>query len=413
MENAILMAPAGFKLYGRVDSTRYGPTAVMPRGLCFWGELERLAKIGVGNYLVVVALQRGFAMTAQRVGAAETRPLDILGISEVEESAYRWLLAHSGATVPEIAQALALTIGKTQRLLDAIGVKGLVTHTPERPRRYIPVSPDISMEALILQHQNYLQRARRTVQELRDQAAEAEQSDKAEHMVELITSREVETQIYHQIHRMCQHEIIALMRPPVLISRFDIPPEEDQLHQREAHARGVRYRSITDPDWLSLPGAVQRTQEDIKSGEDVRILSNLPFKMLISDQRIALIPLSPSQPTSPTLLVRSSALLDALCTLFELFWERATPISFTRAGALERSEPDTQLSAGTEDLLLLMAAGLNDKKIAYELGLSLRTLYRRIAELMKSLDARTRFQFGWLAALRLSGVKNKVDPTRK
>jgi DNA-binding NarL/FixJ family response regulator len=49
-----------------------------------------------------------------------------------------------------------------------------------------------------------------------------------------------------------------------------------------------------------------------------------------------------------------------------------------------------------------MAAGLNDKAIAHELGISMRTLNRRISELMTQLNARSRFQIGWIAS-RLLG----------
>jgi DNA-binding NarL/FixJ family response regulator len=49
-------------------------------------------------------------------------------------------------------------------------------------------------------------------------------------------------------------------------------------------------------------------------------------------------------------------------------------------------------------LISLLAAGLNDKAIAYELGISASTLTRRITEIMHRLDAETRFQLGWLAA---------------
>jgi len=35
------------------------------------------------------------------------------------------------------------------------------------------------------------------------------------------------------------------------------------------------------------------------------------------------------------LLVRPSALLDALCMLFDLIWERATPIVAETSGTLE------------------------------------------------------------------------------
>jgi DNA-binding NarL/FixJ family response regulator len=119
--------------------------------------------------------------------------------------------------------------------------------------------------------------------------------------------------------------------------------------------------------------------------------------MVMADRSIALIPLNLERPGSPSLLVRSSALLDALYAMFELLWNQAAPIAFTRAGMLRTGEPAAHLPTDAERLLPLLAAGLNDKAIAHELGISPSTLNRRIAELMKSVDARSRFQLGWLA----------------
>ena len=339
-------------------------------------------------------------MTTQRIEAAEKRPLDILGIGEAEERAYSWLLAHSGATVPEIAQALAMTSSKTQHLLDAIEAKGLGTHTPERPRRYIPVPPDIAVQALIVQRQNDLQRAKSAVRVLQEQAAATQPRDEREHMVELITSREAERQILRQIEQTAQHEVVCLIRPPVLISKLDVPAGQDHSDQREGQARGVCHRSIVNAEFLALPNAVQRIREDMEAGEEIRVTSHLPFKMILADHRVALIPLNLQQLDTPVLLVRSSALLDALYALFGILWERASPISFTRTGALETGDTGAQTSEVLEDMMSLMAAGLNDKSVAYELDLSMRTFRRRTVELMKSLNARTRFQAGWVAALQ-------------
>jgi DNA-binding NarL/FixJ family response regulator len=118
--------------------------------------------------------------------------------------------------------------------------------------------------------------------------------------------------------------------------------------------------------------------------------------MVMADRSIALIPLNLERKGSPTLLVRSSALLDALYAMFELLWNQAAPIGLTRAGELKTGELAARLPEETEELLPLLAAGLNDKAIAHELGISASTLNRRIAELMKSVDARSRFQLGWL-----------------
>jgi DNA-binding NarL/FixJ family response regulator len=54
-------------------------------------------------------------------------------------------------------------------------------------------------------------------------------------------------------------------------------------------------------------------------------------------------------------------------------------------------------------LLGLLVAGLKDETIARQLGVSLRTVQRRIAALMHELGARTRFQAGVAARDRLAG----------
>lgn len=342
-------------------------------------------------------------MATRHAAIAEARAFAVLDIDEAEERAYRWLLTHPGATVQEVGEALRLSSRKTQRLLDAIEAKGLATYSPQRPRRYVPASPHVAIEALAVRREEELQRARLLGRELQELVS-AQRGGEQEPIVEIVTSHEAERQINEQIDRVAQHEVVSLVRLPLLISRLDQPNEQRQRTQREAQARGVRYRSIVDAEILTLPGAVKSIRSDMKAGENVRVLPELPFKMALADHRAAFIPLNLENAGTPSLLVRSSALIDALHALFELLWERAAPIAFTRGGTLELGKPDAQLRQDAHELVTLMAAGLQDKAIAHELGISASTLNRRIVETMKVLEARTRFQLGWLAALRMSGA---------
>lgn len=345
-------------------------------------------------------------MNQQLNKTVEERPLGILGIGEEEEDAYRWLLANSGTTVGEFAQAMTVSPPQARRLLDTLEAKGLATHSPEHPRRYNPSAPDIAMEALVLRHQEMLKRARGTILELQ-QAASAQQRSSAEPMVEVITNKEAESQIYDHMQDTAQKEIVALVRPPLRVSRMDIPTDQDHQTQRHAQNRGVLFRSIVDREFLSLPGGIANVRSDIAAGEKIRVCPELPPKMVLADRRIAIMPLNLQLPDSPTLLVRSSALLDTLYSLFEMLWTRASPIAFTRENKLLISDPAVRSDKHEEALIALMSAGLNDKKIAGELGVSMRTLRRYTVALMKEMNANTRFQAGWLAALRL--FANQID----
>ena len=328
-------------------------------------------------------------MNTVRAGTSTPRPLEVLGIDEMEERAYTVLLSHRLATTDDIAALLSLSPRKAQRLLDSIESKGLASHSPERPRRYIAASPELAIEALASQRQADIERARSAIPVLKKQISNSAEAKESEQLVELITSRAALGQIVVQMLRTVQSEIVGFQRAPTLQIQgfpYEMPPD-------------LRIRTISDAGYLALPGALNSLRLDIEKGEEARVSPTLPVKMMIVDRRVGLVPLNVEDQGGPVMLVRSSSLLDSLYALFELTWERSTPIVFTPSGELKAGHPDSRLSEGAEQVIPLLAAGLNDKAIAYEAGMSTTTLNRRIGELMKSFGTSTRFQLGWRAAM--------------
>lgn len=218
----------------------------------------------------------------------------------------------------------------------------------------------------------------------------------------MITSLGMTPHILEQLYGATRHEIVALSRPPLFISHPDVKPGYERDSLKEALDRGVRIRCIVDADLLALPGVVPGIRDYAKAGETIRVAPHLPFKMVLSDRRLGLIPLNLEQSDSPSLLVRSSALLDALYALFATLWEQAAAVSFASADRVKTEEVDPALSNLIENMMSLMAAGLNDKTIASELDMSMRTFRRRSVDMMTKLNARTRFQAGWLANQKLN-----------
>jgi len=334
----------------------------------------------------------------QRKSGSEQRAFEVLGISEAEERVYRQLLARSAATQTDIARAAQVPLSKAQRLLDSLQHKGLATYSPNSPRRYVPAVPDMAIEALIRRHQECLQRARMAAQEMQAEVVRKRDKDAPEAIVELIESGGAECLVYEQLHRNARHEIITLMRPPMRVSSLD-PPYDHRL-QIEAQARGVVFRTIVDADFLALTGGVGLLRSEIEAGTQARSVPHLPFKMVLVDRHTAIIPLDLERASSKVLLLRSSALLDALHALFEMLWTKSSPMPFGRDGEFAPCAEDTAIPSELQGLIALMCAGMNDKAIAIDLKMSARTFERRVVSLMKALGARTRFQAGWLAALR-------------
>src|SRR3954451_14608506 len=124
------------------------------------------------------------------------RPLESLGISADEERAYRALLSRRLASASDLSSALGVPARATQRLLDALAAKGLATHSPERPRRYMPVPPEVAGEAIVSQRQAELARPRPTIPELKNHASQVRDDAGRGEVVELATSRDAERRIF-------------------------------------------------------------------------------------------------------------------------------------------------------------------------------------------------------------------------
>ncbi len=326
---------------------------------------------------------------------ANSRPLELLGISEVEERAYRALLMRRMATAAEVAKEIRITPRVARRLLADLDALGLATHTPQVPRVYVAAPPEFTITALIKQQQAALERARTAIPDLEEQAAQSGNGNAHEPVLELVSNRAQLGVVLQQMYKSFRTEAMCFQRAPTLTPGIT-PPSRLRA--------GMQVRTISDNSMLEIPGMLGRLKEDVARGEQARMIETLPFKMVIFDRGAAVLTLNSEAPEkSPALLVHGGALLKALCLLFEFMWERATPIVFGHGERMAAGQRDRRREIA-DALVPLLAAGLNDKAIAAELRISSATLNRRIAELMKLYGTRSRFQLGWRAALDASAA---------
>jgi hypothetical protein len=334
-------------------------------------------------------------MTKPGSHSGDAMLLRALGIDEDVERVYRMLLVRRSATAEEAATILAISVADAESLLQRAEANGLASHSPERPRRYIPTPPEIAVDFLIQEQSGIIESVRSAIPALQSLTPTAPAQSNEPELVEIITNRVALGRILEQQQRDMQSEVFAFQRAPELY------PEG---HQKVV-PKHLRIRSISDSTYISLPGRLELLRKLVELGEEARYAHSLPMKMIVWDRRIALIPLSIENQEGPALLVRGSSLLDALCALFDLMWERSAPVAFAHGAQPAEPKTNPRLSKAAESLIPLLAAGLNDKVITHQGDLSKTTLNRRIAELMQAFDARTRFQLGWRAALAASPTR--------
>jgi DNA-binding CsgD family transcriptional regulator len=161
----------------------------------------------------------------------------------------------------------------------------------------------------------------------------------------------------------------------------------DELVVQALH-EGRRARSL-------YPAAVadavpERVRRRVQAGERVRVLPEVPARLAVFGEAGMVVAADWEHPVGDRLLVRQRGLVKAMTTLFDALWDQGIPLPGV-------SSPE---NAGCEALVGLLARGAKDEQIARVLGVSLRTVRRRIAALMGDLGAESRFQAGMEAVRR-------------
>lgn len=317
--------------------------------------------------------------------------LGAVGISAEQEQAYVVVLRAGEAAPEDVAVACNRTTAQARRVLVELAALGLVSQTSSRPRRYVPAQPDLALETLIIQRQQELARTRQEVQRLVAVFDASRGEIGSATPVELVSGGQAVGQRYLQLQASAREQVRMFDKPPYI----DMPPHivsgAANATELEGLRRGVSYRIVYDT--VSFEDAAKRQWmlDCVAAGEQARILGDLPCKLHIADDRLAMTYNVSGDAITSAIVVHPSPLLDAVIRLFELAWGRASAVA---------PKTPSPLPFSVQEVLRLLAAGLKDEAIARQLGLHLRTVRRHAATALAELGASNRLQAGAEAARR-------------
>ena len=322
--------------------------------------------------------------------------LESLGLGETEETVYNALVRRVEATAGEIATDVRITPALARSALGDLVERGLAARgSGGRPVRYAAVTPDVAIEPLLRRQESRLYEIRTHVSDLMRVYNAGTSFTRPDDVLEVVTDLEELNRRWVAMQQATRVEMRGFDRPPYATptgERSPNPVEYDLLD------RGVRYRVVYDRSVLEMPGWVDEATESIRRGEHARIGVDVPMKLAISDERLAIIPLTRSGDSALTAsyFVHPSPLLDALVALFEAVWDRSVVLR-------NAASPEPDPNDITEDevrLLVLFAGGATDRAASRVLGWSERTVQRHVSRLMQRLGAETRFQIAMEAVRR-------------
>jgi DNA-binding CsgD family transcriptional regulator len=292
-------------------------------------------------------------------------------------------------------RAQGFTDDQLSRLLPVLEKRGLIQ--PVDGESWSVVPPDVAMPAFAAELEARARMVRSTAQSmsrvyLRTRAADRTDATSGAVLLESLVDV---AQALHQVTTTAQEWVLS-SRADSPLSRYllDAPRPVSTVPFRGNQGDPLNVRLAIDPGLLPEPNALEIMQARVEAGDDVRLTTGVPFTGAVNDQGLAMIDLGDDGGSPVGILLNQSAGGARVRAVLELAWRLGTP---WQPSGVPISDLDV-LDPRDRSILRLMAGGVSDAAIARQMGISSRTVERRVRILLDRLNATTRFQAGVQAA---------------
>jgi DNA-binding CsgD family transcriptional regulator/sugar-specific transcriptional regulator TrmB len=317
-------------------------------------------------------------------------------VDEETERIYQCVLTTPHTPVEELASRLGLAAHTVTHRLEQLADLGVVQRSQVTDTGWRPVSPALALGRQVAEQEQELARGLdRVAQSRLDLARLMElyqhRGGHGEAIVAMVDRDEVLTHL---------SDLVSTVRREVAAFVTNKPSGTalEQSRDLDAHllGRGVRLRTIC-LDVFRRDRAMQKAlKANAAAGAEIRTVPTLPTRMIVFDQRRAVIASDPMDPSAGALLVSNHSAVALFVDLFERYWEQAVPFPDDD----DPAESPEVLTVMEQKVIRLLADGHKDESIARATGQSVRTVRRIVAGISTKVGARGRFDLALHAADR-------------
>jgi len=252
----------------------------------------------------------------------DTAPLVDLGLTGYEASAYLALTRRGRATGAEVARLASLPRQRIYDVLDGLVTRGLASLEPGRPAHYRAAAPEEAIGALLATQRTELERLERQAERAVALLTPAYRAGREENdpldYIEVLREPAAIGKRFSELEATVEREILVFTRPP-----YAIEPA-DNVAGLELLARGVEARSVYERSLYDDEAQVAAVRHFVGAGEQARVVDELPLKLVLMDDRIALFTMEDPVAGAPGLtimIVEHPSFAKLLKLAFERVWE--------------------------------------------------------------------------------------------
>jgi sugar-specific transcriptional regulator TrmB len=262
--------------------------------------------------------------------------LQALGLNAYEARSYLVLVGHPRFKALELAARAHVPRQKIYEVLDSLVEKGFARVIQDRTKLFSAVPPDQSVPAYLGRRAHALEAelaeqnkaASSLLNELMTAFTEGQGGHGTLDFLRLVNDPAQTAGQFRAMLAAAQAEYLEFSRPPYAVD----PLDAQQVLQ--ACSRGIRCRLIVESG--TLDAAHQRFLADYENaGVQIRQTEKVPMKMAVMDGRCGLLALVDPVITKPAwtaVVFEHEGMAEAMKTLFEDHWRRATSSANPGAG---------------------------------------------------------------------------------
>lgn len=305
-------------------------------------------------------------------------PLAPWGIDPRAEELYRQMLRLPNVTSEELVAKHGWEREELETALRAL-VRARLAKV-DSADRYQVVAPITALDDLVIAEEARL--ASRTAQ--LEEARKALREYASEYRVESTTELPAaELVSFGQWDEQYLHNLIAAANGPLRIvySRFITEPAARLAQLERVISLGYPMQVLVPAVHLSDDRVIRGLRDLTSINAQIRLGTDAKSSFTVFGSMAASSLTQADDFRCDRLVIRIPAIIDILTSYFDSVWQRSI--------AIDANEVDEDAR-----IIALLGEGLKDESIARHLGISLRTVRRRIADFMDEIGAETRFQAG-------------------
>lgn len=256
--------------------------------------------------------------------------LQELGLSKREAEIYLSLLTKNQLTAPEISRITSVSRTKCYEILQNLTKRKVCNSTIKNGLKYFSaIEPKIAFQNLLDVFEDNLNRRKSIADKMGSDLTELYKvkmnaTDSLDY-IEIITDVGQVRDRWSNIQKNAKKEMLVFTKQPYLVKLEENIKNESETLSNNVIARGIyEYQAIKSQD--EKQNLIKMLLTFQKLGEEVRLVKELPMKLVVCDEKVAMFTLDDRvslKASITTMIIDHPNFATALKKVFESYWASA------------------------------------------------------------------------------------------